>query len=97
MGGEKVGRLKLNGHLITRSPLSSLEELELMRLGAEGKAAGWRTLRALADADQRVDAQQIDELLDRARSQVEVMEDLRVKAASELIVHEQRLAGRSIR
>jgi hypothetical protein len=93
--GEKIGRLKLNGYLITRSPLSSLEELELMRLGAEGKAAGWRTLRALAHADQRVDARQMDELLSRARSQVEILEDLRVKAASELIAREHRLAGRS--
>ena len=45
--GEKAGRLKLNGTLLARSPLSSLEELELLRLGVEGKAAGWRTLREL--------------------------------------------------
>ena len=37
--GEKAGRLKPNGHLTTRSPLSNLEELELLRLGVEGKAA----------------------------------------------------------
>jgi hypothetical protein len=42
--GEKAARLKLNGHLLARSPLSSLEELEMLRLGVEGKAAGWRTL-----------------------------------------------------
>lgn len=94
--GEKIGRLKLNGHLSTRSPLSSLEELEVMRLGAEGKAAGWRTLRALADSDHRVDAGQLDELLDRARSQVEILENLRVKVASEVISREQRLAGREV-
>ena len=49
--GEKAGRLKLNGRLLTRSPVSDLEELELLRLGVEGKAAGWRTLRTLADTD----------------------------------------------
>ncbi|MGH3404180.1 MAG: hypothetical protein ACRDRJ_16995 [Streptosporangiaceae bacterium] len=87
--GEKVGRLKLNGYLAVRSPLSSLEELELMRLGAEGKAAGWRTLRALADSDSRVDARQLDDLLGRATAQVEILEDLRVKAASEIIGREQ--------
>jgi len=70
------------------------EELELLRLGAEGKAAGWRTLRVLADSDRRVDARQLDELLGRARSQVEVLEDLRVKAASEVISREQDPAGR---
>jgi hypothetical protein len=92
--GERIGRLKLNGHLIGRSPLSSLEELELLRLGAEGKAAGWRTLRALADIDHRVDARQLDELLGRARSQVEILENLRGKAATEVIHREQDLAGR---
>src|SRR6201996_941633 len=41
--GGRGGRLKFNGRLRTRSPLSSLEELEILRLGVEGKAAGWRT------------------------------------------------------
>ena len=40
--GEKA-RLKFNGRLFARSPLSNLEELEMLRLGVEGKAAGWRT------------------------------------------------------
>ena len=51
--GEKAGRLKPNGHLTTRSLLSNLEELELLRLGVEGEAAGWRTVRVLADRDGR--------------------------------------------
>ena len=54
--GERAARLKLNGRIRSRSPLSDLEELEMLRLGVEGKAAGWRTLRALADSDQRLDA-----------------------------------------
>jgi hypothetical protein len=46
--GEKIGRLKFNGRLLGRLPLSDLEELELLRLGVEGKLAGarcapWRT------------------------------------------------------
>ena len=68
--GEKAGRLKFNGHLTTRSPLSNLEELELMRLGVEGKAAGWRTLRELAGRDARLDAGQLDELISRAHRQI---------------------------
>jgi hypothetical protein len=35
---EKAARLKLNGRPLGRSPLSSLEELEMLRLGMEGKA-----------------------------------------------------------
>ncbi|MGH3407257.1 MAG: hypothetical protein ACRDRJ_32865 [Streptosporangiaceae bacterium] len=65
-----------------------------MRLGAEEKATGWRTLRALADSDHRVDARQLDELLGRARSQVEILENLGVKAATEVIDREQDPAGR---
>jgi hypothetical protein len=87
--GEKVGRLKLNGYLTGRSPLSSLVELELLVLGVQGKAAGWRTLRALADRDERLDAARLDELLSRARSQADELEDLRVRAAKTIISLEQ--------
>ncbi len=83
--GEKAGRLKFNGHLLTKSPLSYLEELELMRLGVEGKAAGWRTLRVLADSDQRLDAARLDELIAKARRQSELLEELRVRAAAQVI------------
>lgn len=81
-GAEKISRLKPNGHIATRSPLSSLEELEILRLAVEGKAAGWRTLRALADHDHRLDTQQLDELLRRARSQIEILEELHIHAAA---------------
>ena len=83
--GEKAGRLKPNGHLTTRSPLSNLEELELMRLGVEGKAAGWRTLRTLAGRDSRLDAVQLDELISRARRQADFLEESRIKAAQQVI------------
>lgn len=80
---ERVGRLKLNGHLLSRSPLSSVVELEGMQLGVEGKAAGWRILRRLADKDPRLDAARLDELIARAKSQVQTLERLRVAAALE--------------
>lgn len=83
--GEKAGRLKFNGRLLARSPLSDLEELEILRLGVEGKAAGWRTLRARADTDARLDAGRLDELISRAGRQVEELEELRVRAASRVL------------
>lgn len=85
--GEKAGRLKLNGRLLARSPVSDLEELELLRLGVEGKAAGWRTLRVQADTDKRLDARRLDELISRANSQAAQIEELRVRAASRVISH----------
>jgi hypothetical protein len=83
--GEKAGRLKPNGHLRTRSPVSNLEELELLRLGVEGKAAGWRTLRVLADRDSRLAADRLEELMARARRQADLLEDLRVHAAAQVV------------
>lgn len=81
--GEKAGRVvKLNGHLVTRSPLSELEETEILRLGVTGKAAGWRTLRTLADTDRRLDAAQLDALLAKASRQEDELEDLRVRVAN---------------
>ncbi|MDT7724668.1 MAG: hypothetical protein QOI21_1244 [Actinomycetota bacterium] len=80
---EKAARLKLNGHLLTRSPLSRLVELEAMRLGVEGKAAGWRTLLARAVVDTRLDSGQLDGLTQRALKQSETLEHLRVRAAAE--------------
>ena len=83
--GEKAGRLKPNGHLATRSPLSNLEELEMLRLGVEGKAAGWRTLRLLAERDARLDAGELDELIARAHRQAGFLEEARVRAAQQVI------------
>jgi len=81
---EKVGRLKLNGRLLDRSPLSSLIELEALRLGVEGKASLWRTLREVAAAEPRLDTAGLDQLLDRATDQVDTLESLRLQASSEI-------------
>lgn len=83
--GEKAGRMKFNGRLFARSPLSNLEELELLRLGVEGKAAGWRTLRTLADTNTRLDPARLDELISQARRQADLLEDLRVGAADQVL------------
>jgi hypothetical protein len=80
---EKAGRLKLNGSLRARSPLSDLLELEMMRLGVEGKAAGWQTLRTLADGRPELDAARLDRLLDRAQDQSKRLEEIRTDAITE--------------
>ena len=90
VGGEKAGRLKLIGHLLSRSPLSDLEETEMLRLGVEGKAAGWRTLRVVAEHDRRLDSGQLDELLARAAHQSDTLESLRVRIAEQVLVGDSR-------
>jgi len=89
--GEKAGRLKFNGHLLTRSPLSSLEELEILELGVQGKAAGWRTLLTLAQTDHQLDSGQLERLISRAERQAELLEEVRRRAADRVI--RSRTAG----
>ncbi|MFD5857976.1 hypothetical protein [Streptomyces chartreusis] len=74
---ERAGRLKSNGRLVRRSPLSPLLELEALRVGVEGKAAVWQTLRDLADDEDRLDPDLLDSLLERARRQQGALEELR--------------------
>lgn len=82
---EKAGRLKLNGRLVRRAPLSDLMELEALLLGVEGKGAGFRALRALADRDDRLDPAGLDVLVDRAGQQARTLEVLRVRAAAAVL------------
>ncbi|MFD6294686.1 transaldolase [Streptomyces sp. NPDC060235] len=82
---EKAGRLKTNGHLFSRSPLSDVLEAEAMLMGVLGKAVCWRTLRVRADTDQRLDAAKLDTLLERAERQSQALEELRVAAASRVL------------
>ncbi|MFI8965814.1 hypothetical protein ACIGO8_27310 [Streptomyces sp. NPDC053493] len=76
---EKLGRLKGNGRLVRRSPLSTVVELEALRLGVEGKAAGWQTLRRLAGTHERLDPARLDALLERARDQQRTLEEWRLR------------------
>jgi hypothetical protein len=85
---EKAARLKPNARLTARSPLSRLEELEILRLGVDGKAAGWRTLREWAEKDDRLNKGRLDTLLERAHQQSDQLEGLRVKAAMEAFAGE---------
>ncbi|WP_063794541.1 hypothetical protein [Kitasatospora sp. MBT63] len=73
LAGERLGRLKPNGTLVRRSPLSDLIELETMRAGVEGKTALWRALRAIADRDPRLDPGELDRLTQRAHDQARLL------------------------
>jgi hypothetical protein len=75
---EKLGRLKLNGRLLGYSPLSRLEEIELLLLGVEGKLLLWHALQQLPDAERLEPA--LDRLITRARSQRRILRRLRLQA-----------------
>jgi len=79
---EKVGRLKLNGRLTGRSPLSPFVELEAIEVGVYGKLLLWQVLR-----DRRppgAGAVDLDELIRRAQRQLDEVERHRRDAAEPL-------------
>ena len=77
--GEKLGRLKPNGSLLSYSPLSRLIEIEGLVIGVTGKLSLWENLRdALGDRVGEVD---FVELAERARSQRARLDALRSAAA----------------
>ncbi|GAA1625357.1 NAD-dependent epimerase/dehydratase family protein [Georgenia ruanii] len=63
---ERVGRLKLNGRVLTRSPLTPLLELELMRGAVNGQAGLWETLAELAP-DLGLPPERFEELVERSK------------------------------
>jgi hypothetical protein len=79
---EKAGRLKLNGRLLRRSPLSPLIELDAAEVGIYGKQLLWQLLR-----DQRPPgsgAVDLDALIARAERQRGEVETHRIAAGSAL-------------
>jgi hypothetical protein len=74
---EKAGRLKFNGALLRRSPLTPLVELETLAVGIHGKELLWRALRVEAPDD--ATAARLDELIARAERQHEAVERQRVE------------------
>ncbi|HEX3732590.1 MAG TPA: hypothetical protein VHU91_06700 [Mycobacteriales bacterium] len=81
---EKIGRLKPNGSLLRRSPVSTVLEFEALLLSVHGKAVLWRTLRVLARPDGPLDAERIHKLAQRAGEQTQLLERLRVTAVERI-------------
>ena len=81
---EKGSRLKLNGHLLSRSPLSSLVEFEFLASAVRGKRSGFETLRIAAEVDPRIDPVLLGALIDQANRQYRWLTDARREVAAEL-------------
>jgi hypothetical protein len=76
---ERVGRLKLNGRILKRSPLSSVIELETLVVGVRGKEALWTALQRAGISLEHVD---LHALVESARAQGAELEKLRLSAAA---------------
>jgi hypothetical protein len=77
---EFIGLLKLNGRLFTRSPLTTLVEVEVMLVAARGKLAGWETLRA-ALGTPVVGSVHLDDLIEQGRAHLETLAAVHERAA----------------
>jgi len=81
--GERLGRLKPNGQLRGYSPLSRLDELELLQIGVAGKRRLWRALEhTRGDELSEFD---LGALAERATAQLRRLEALHLKAAAEAL------------
>ena len=79
--GEKAARLKPNGYVVRRSPLSEVVEIEALRVAVAGKTAGWQVLRLGAEQDSRIPGPQLDTLIARAEDQSDRLRQLHLRAA----------------
>ena len=86
--GERIGRLKPNGHLLTRAPLSDLIEIEGLLDAVRAKWAGWQALAAMGpDAlrQREVDPGEIEDLVARAERQVETLLRLHAEVSARVL------------
>jgi hypothetical protein len=83
---ERLSRLKPNDRLVGYSPLSRLLELEGLSTGVQGKLSLWQVLGACADAEPTLDKAELARLEQRARSQLEGLEQHRIQAGREAFV-----------
>lgn len=81
LAGERLGRLKPNGRVVSESPLSRVEELEQMAAGVFAKRQLWRTVAAWGQPGS--DAVDVDRLIERAEGQLSTLADLHRRAVGD--------------
>ena len=77
--GERVGRLKSNGKVVERSPMTMLLETELMRGAVNAKLGVWESVREHAEA-LSLDRSVFEKLIETSRKQVELLEEVHAYA-----------------
>jgi hypothetical protein len=79
--GERIGRLKPNGQLLRRAPLSDVVELEGLIATVHIKIAGWQAAQ-VADRLDEGELAELDRLLTRAATQAERLTEMHRTAAT---------------
>lgn len=80
--GERLGRLKPNGAVLGRAPLTDLIEIEGLLDAVRAKAAGWQALAAAGDP---IEAAEFETLLDRANAQAAVLVVIHRQVAAKVL------------
>ena len=78
---EKASRLKLTGVSSGNDEIGTFFSIEALSLGVEGKAALWTTLRELRGQYPELASADLDDLLQRAQRQRQILETERIAAA----------------
>jgi hypothetical protein len=82
--GEKGGRMKLNGRLVSYSPMSRVNELEGLTLLVTAQRALWRGLRSALGDDERLAAIDLPARVTAAQKRLTALDrhrDIAVRAA----------------
>lgn len=82
--GERIGRLKPNGRVLRRAPLSDLIEVEGLVDAVSAKRTGWYALAAAQLPAEQAD--QIDQLIRRADGQLERLATIHTTIARSVLV-----------
>ncbi len=82
--GERIGRLKPNGHLIRRAPLSDVIELEGLIATVHVKVAGWQAAQ-VAGVLTEAELTELDERLRRAQTQADLLTQMHRTAAARVL------------
>lgn len=91
LAAERAGRLKLNGRLLTYSPLSRLVEIEAMMSGVMGKKRLWSSMRVVfAEDEGGLVGFDFRALEKRAEEQLDVLMSIHEDAAAAAFLRQSR-------
>lgn len=87
---EKASRAKFSGMTSGEPGLGTFMALETLALGVRGKGCMWKALKEVADQHPPIASMNLDELIDRARTQEDALERERLAAGTRALANEVR-------
>jgi hypothetical protein len=90
---EKASRAKFSGMTSGEPELGTFMALETLLLGVRGKACMWTALRHVADQHPAIASVNLEELIDRARTQEDALEHARLAAGTRALANQVHATG----